>query len=72
FVLTRPPLLRFTLIQLAPESYGFIITNHHLVLYGWSTPLLVRELLTLYVTAGDTTAFAPARSAPRHWPMIVD
>ncbi|MBF6415523.1 non-ribosomal peptide synthetase [Nocardia cyriacigeorgica] len=62
FDLTRPPLLRFTLIHLAPDTYRLIMTNHHLVLDGWSTPLLVRELLTLYVTAGDTTAFAPARS----------
>ncbi|MBF6436317.1 non-ribosomal peptide synthetase [Nocardia cyriacigeorgica] len=62
FDLTRPPLLRFTLIHLGPDTYRLIMTNHHLVLDGWSTPLLVRELLTLYVTSGDTTAFAPARS----------
>ncbi|WP_280232583.1 non-ribosomal peptide synthetase [Nocardia cyriacigeorgica] len=62
FDLARPPLLRFTLIRTAPDTYRLVMTNHHLVLDGWSTPLLVRELLTLYVTSGDTTALPPARS----------
>ncbi|WP_280479606.1 non-ribosomal peptide synthetase [Nocardia cyriacigeorgica] len=62
FDLTRPPLLRFTLIHTGPDTYRLLMTNHHLVLDGWSTPLLVRELLTVYVTAGDTGALAPARS----------
>ncbi|MFE3443651.1 amino acid adenylation domain-containing protein [Nocardia sp. NPDC059180] len=62
FDLNRPPLLRFTLIHTAPEDYRLIMTNHHLVLDGWSTPLLVRELLTLYVTSGDITVLPPARS----------
>ncbi|MGK8556153.1 amino acid adenylation domain-containing protein [Nocardia gipuzkoensis] len=62
FELTRPPLLRCTLLRIAPDTYRFLLTNHHLVLDGWSTPLLVRELLTLYVTDGDTSALPPAHS----------
>ncbi|KAF0846566.1 non-ribosomal peptide synthetase [Nocardia caishijiensis] len=62
FDLTRPPLLRFTLITTAPDTYRLVMTNHHLVLDGWSTPLLVRELLALYVTAGDASPLPPARS----------
>ncbi|MFC9871183.1 amino acid adenylation domain-containing protein [Nocardia salmonicida] len=62
FDLTSPPLLRFTLIRTAPEHFRLVMTNHHLVLDGWSTPLLVRELLTLYVTAGDASMLPPARS----------
>ncbi|MFR9768817.1 amino acid adenylation domain-containing protein [Nocardia sp. SC052] len=62
FELTRPPLLRCTLIRIAPDTYRFVLTNHHLVLDGWSTPLLVRELLTLYVTDGDAAALPPAHS----------
>ncbi|WP_280242010.1 non-ribosomal peptide synthetase [Nocardia abscessus] len=62
FELTRPPLLRCTLIRIDADTYRFVLTNHHLVLDGWSTPLLVRELLTLYVTDGDTTALPPAHS----------
>ncbi|MFC4126350.1 amino acid adenylation domain-containing protein [Nocardia rhizosphaerae] len=62
FDLTRPPLLRFTLVTTAPGEFRLIMTNHHLILDGWSTPLLVRELLTLYVTEGDTSVLPPARS----------
>ncbi|MFD6395326.1 amino acid adenylation domain-containing protein [Nocardia sp. NPDC060249] len=62
FDLTRPPLLRFTLIRTGEETFRLVMTNHHLVLDGWSTPLLVRELLTLYVTAGDASILPPAQS----------
>ncbi|MBY8863490.1 amino acid adenylation domain-containing protein [Nocardia sp. CA2R105] len=62
FELTRAPLLRFTLIRIDTDTYRFVLTNHHLVLDGWSTPLLVRELLTLYVTGGDAAALPPAHS----------
>ncbi|WP_433630395.1 amino acid adenylation domain-containing protein [Nocardia sp. CA-120079] len=62
FELDRPPLIRFTLIRTGTDIYRLVMTNHHLVLDGWSTPLLVRELLTLYVTRGDTSALPPAHS----------
>ncbi|MFG1795705.1 amino acid adenylation domain-containing protein, partial [Nocardia sp. NPDC049149] len=62
FDLTRPPLVRFTLVRTDADAYRFLLTNHHLVLDGWSTPLLVRELLTLYVTSGDASALPPAHS----------
>ncbi|MFF0546079.1 amino acid adenylation domain-containing protein [Nocardia thailandica] len=62
FDLTRPPLLRFTLVRTGADSFRLIMTNHHLVLDGWSTPLLVRELLTLYVTGGDPAVLPQARS----------
>ncbi|WP_062985006.1 non-ribosomal peptide synthetase [Nocardia anaemiae] len=62
FELARPPLIRFTLIRTAADTYRLVMTNHHLVLDGWSTPLLVRELLTLYVMSGDTSVLPPAHS----------
>ncbi|MFQ6398651.1 amino acid adenylation domain-containing protein [Nocardia sp. KC 131] len=65
FDLTRPPLLRFTLIRTAPEDYTLVMTNHHLVLDGWSTPLLVRELLAIYIASGapgQIPALPPAPS----------
>ncbi|MGV9822300.1 amino acid adenylation domain-containing protein [Nocardia xishanensis] len=66
FDLTRPPLLRFQLIRTADDTYTLLMTNHHLVLDGWSTPLLVRELLTVYIASGagasaaDVLAPAPS------------
>ncbi|WP_344867030.1 amino acid adenylation domain-containing protein, partial [Planomonospora alba] len=57
FDLTRPPLLRFTLVRVAPGRHRLILTNHHILLDGWSTPLLVTELLALYL--GVEAAPAP-------------
>ncbi|GAB2677882.1 non-ribosomal peptide synthetase [Nocardia goodfellowii] len=55
FDLTRPPLLRFLLIR-DGETSTLLMTNHHVVLDGWSTPLLVRELLTMYIAAASGTS----------------
>ncbi|WP_428933996.1 amino acid adenylation domain-containing protein [Streptomyces sp. ACT015] len=48
FDLTDPPLLRLTLVDRGAGRHQLILTNHHLLLDGWSVPLLVRELLQLY------------------------
>ncbi|MFE7801239.1 amino acid adenylation domain-containing protein [Nocardia sp. NPDC057440] len=66
FDLTRPPLLRFTLIRTAAEDYTLVMTNHHLVLDGWSTPLLVRELLAIYITAGAAGQLPTLPPAPSY------
>lgn len=42
------PLLFFTLVKIDPEKYELLITAHHLIIDGWSTPLLLRELFTIY------------------------
>ncbi|WP_274599393.1 condensation domain-containing protein [Streptomyces sp. So13.3] len=56
FDLAEPPLLRFSLVRLAGEHHRLILTTHHILLDGWSTPILVRELTALYDTHGDTAA----------------
>ncbi|CAM5559899.1 Amino acid adenylation domain-containing protein OS=Streptomyces tendae OX=1932 GN=GUR47_35325 PE=4 SV=1 [Streptomyces tendae] len=63
FDLGRPPLMRFTLMRLGDSRYRFVLTNHHILLDGWSRPMLVRELLALYRTKGDDSAL-PLVSAP--------
>ncbi|WP_018657899.1 non-ribosomal peptide synthetase [Actinomadura flavalba] len=55
FDLRRPPLLRFTLIRFAPDRHRMVFTNHHILLDGWSTPVLQTELFALYLTGGDDT-----------------
>jgi amino acid adenylation domain-containing protein/thioester reductase-like protein len=52
FDVAAPPLFRFTLVKRAPDRYRLVLTCHHLVLDGWSVPLLVRELLALYDQGG--------------------
>ncbi|WP_051163585.1 non-ribosomal peptide synthetase, partial [Nocardia brevicatena] len=52
---SRAPLLRWMLVTTGPERFRLVLTNHHLLLDGWSTPLLLKELLVLYATDGDAT-----------------
>ncbi|MEV0063903.1 amino acid adenylation domain-containing protein [Nocardia sp. NPDC050718] len=44
----QPPLLRFLCLRRGPDDVRLIVTNHHLVLDGWSMPLLLGDLLALY------------------------
>ncbi|TRV70705.1 non-ribosomal peptide synthetase, partial [Streptomyces sp. 130] len=48
FDLSRPPLLRWVLVRLGEDRHHLILTNHHILLDGWSMPVLFRELLALY------------------------
>ena len=42
------PLLRCSLVRFGREQHRLVLTNHHILMDGWSLPVLVRELLTLY------------------------
>ncbi|MGE0218507.1 amino acid adenylation domain-containing protein [Mycolicibacterium sp.] len=55
FDLARGPVIRFVLIE-APHRWRFVVTAHHILIDGWSLPLLLGELLTLYRAGGDTAA----------------
>ncbi|MYT22575.1 non-ribosomal peptide synthetase, partial [Streptomyces sp. SID7760] len=57
FDLARPPLLRFTLVRTGPLSHRLLLTYHHIVMDGWSWPVLVRELLALH--AADDAPLGP-------------
>ncbi|WP_344407645.1 condensation domain-containing protein, partial [Dactylosporangium fulvum] len=48
FDLARPPLLRWLLVRLGTDRHRLVLTSHHILLDGWSAPLLVRDLLMLY------------------------
>jgi amino acid adenylation domain-containing protein len=48
FRLDRPPLLRLATFRLAGDAFEVVWTYHHLILDGWSAPLVLEELLTLY------------------------
>ncbi|MFZ2173425.1 MAG: amino acid adenylation domain-containing protein, partial [Rhodococcus sp. (in: high G+C Gram-positive bacteria)] len=61
FDMTSAPLIRFMLIATAPNRYRLVSTNHHILLDGWSMPLLVTELLTLYATEADPSSLPRVR-----------
>ncbi|MCW8096289.1 non-ribosomal peptide synthetase [Streptomyces tauricus] len=45
---TRPPLLRLGLITYGPRQAKLIITAHHTLFDGWSSPLVIKDLIRLY------------------------
>ncbi|MFC3965951.1 non-ribosomal peptide synthetase, partial [Nocardia jiangsuensis] len=62
FDLTAPPLIRFTLIEVAADRWQFVVSNHHILLDGWSMPLLMRDLLMLYAVHADQGVLPAVRS----------
>ena len=66
FVLSAGQLMRFTLMRLGSESHRLRVESHHVLIDGWSMPIVLRELFTLYL---DDASLAPARpySEYLHW-----
>lgn len=48
FELTMPPLLKVSLIQMDADVSQVVLSFHHLLLDGWSLPLLLGEVFALY------------------------
>ena len=42
------PAFRVALIRVAEDQHRFVLTNHHIVLDGWSMPILLREIFAGY------------------------
>ncbi len=63
FDLSRAPLMRLTLIRTGEQAYRLLWSHHHILLDGWSMPILLREVFTLYAAyaQGRTVGLHPAR-----------
>jgi amino acid adenylation domain-containing protein/non-ribosomal peptide synthase protein (TIGR01720 family) len=61
FDLTRPPLMRLTLLREGEQAWRLIWSVHHLLIDGWSLSLILGELQALY---GAYAAGQPARLSP--------
>ncbi|UFH49859.1 non-ribosomal peptide synthase/polyketide synthase [Pseudomonas sp. KNUC1026] len=48
FDLETGPLLRVRLVRMGADEHVLTLTLHHIVSDGWSTPILVQELVRLY------------------------
>jgi amino acid adenylation domain-containing protein/non-ribosomal peptide synthase protein (TIGR01720 family) len=60
------PLFRFLLVRFGPEESRLLITTHHILVDGWSVPLMIPELQTLYENHGNT-AVLPRVTAYRDY-----
>ncbi len=44
----NPPMFRAALVRMGPELHRLVLTYHHILVDGWSTPIMVSELFGLY------------------------
>ncbi|MNW26218.1 Linear gramicidin synthase subunit D [compost metagenome] len=63
FDVSTAPLMRMALIRRGADSVQFIWTFHHLLLDGWSTPILINEVFALYrsLSQGQTLTLEPSK-----------
>lgn len=62
FNLSRPPLMRMSLIYLGDDTHQFIWSRHHALLDGWCIPLLFDEVVECY--SAFQTSTLPALNTP--------
>ncbi|MDF5721896.1 MAG: amino acid adenylation domain-containing protein [Rhizonema sp. PD37] len=48
FSLEIPPLMRLTLVRTEEQKWQFLWTHHHLLLDGWSLPLIFADVIAFY------------------------
>ncbi|MGA9379612.1 MAG: condensation domain-containing protein, partial [Phormidium sp.] len=62
------PLMRLNLLQLDDNTYEFVWSHHHILLDGWSLPLVFQKLLNRYeaITQGRIFDYKPSKSY-RHY-----
>ncbi|WP_052517558.1 amino acid adenylation domain-containing protein [Archangium violaceum] len=46
--LGTPPLIRLSLLQTGDAAYRFVFSHHHILLDGWSVPILIKQVFVLY------------------------
>jgi mycobactin peptide synthetase MbtF len=59
FDLERGPAIRFVIIEVPDSHWRFVVVAHHILLDGWSLPLFMGELITLYRAGGDAAVLPP-------------
>nr|AGS49866.1 long-chain-fatty-acid--CoA ligase [uncultured bacterium esnapd18] len=60
FDLASPPLLRCLVVRLPGARARIAVTSHHILMDGWSLPVVLTELFVLYGANGADDALPPA------------
>src|SRR5207249_7417813 len=57
------PMMRLTLFRTEDEAYTFVWSNHHILMDGWSSVLVMKEALAFYefLQSGRSLVLPPAR-----------
>lgn len=56
--LSRAPLMRIALFQTDDHEHLFVWTHHHLILDGWSLPIIFKEVFSFYEAANQSRQIA--------------
>ncbi|WP_313918910.1 non-ribosomal peptide synthetase [Tahibacter sp.] len=67
FDLTAPPLMRIVIAQLPAQAIELIWTYHHVLLDGWSLPIVLGDVLQCYAGSQLVAAPAPQFADYAHW-----
>ncbi len=71
FRLDRPPLVRILLVELAPALHRLFLTNHHILMDGWSAPLLITEWSARYRASDPRGTEGPVPTPPSYREHLV-
>jgi len=61
FVMEQAPLMRCALIKMSKDSYEFVWSFHHILMDGWSYPVLQKEVFTIYEALKENKTYELAR-----------
>jgi len=67
FALDAAPLWRVALIKFGPARWRLVWSHHHLLLDGWSLPLVFRDVLAAYASGGAMLPAAPSYRGYLAW-----
>ncbi|OFA57824.1 hypothetical protein BEN35_04605 [Streptomyces fradiae] len=56
------PLLRLLLVRLGENRHRLVMTSHHILMDGWSAPVLIGELSAVYAAGGDASGLPGSTS----------
>ncbi|RPJ41141.1 MAG: hypothetical protein EHM21_13605, partial [Chloroflexi bacterium] len=70
FDLASAPLMRLALIRLSADKHIFVWTHHHLLLDGWSQPVLLGDFLAIYQGLVQNQPAPAASSGAKERPAV--
>ena len=64
FSMEKAPLMRCALIKLSKDKYKFVWTFHHILMDGWSYPVIQKEIFKIYEGLKENNPAQLSRPAP--------
>jgi amino acid adenylation domain-containing protein len=64
FDLSQPTLMRLALFRIGDDEHQLVWSNHHLILDGWSKPLIIAEVRTCYEALCENREFQLEQTRP--------